>query len=300
MPARRTKSCVSCRVAKARCSLSAPCLRCVRRHLECCYTPIQSQTRINRRIEDLRPLRPALDIASGIDVVDSTTTANPFPSVDGSSQELNTLPLMVVTMDIQIPDLNLYSKPFSSNTLDLPDSFYLAPAFTPVSQNSQNLNRVSADSGILSIPLPSWSLNYDLLPSSGVLCVNNSMDEPELLTTPSSTTLPTSEALEPQLSQRMRSLQQGSLTAKMVFSRLIEYTRMMADGKNLPPFIHPPCCLDQSDECLLGSPHQCLPETLAICANLSRMFYSSMSASSPFVWQQIRTHLRQMKLEVRS
>lgn len=300
MPARRIKSCVSCRVAKARCSLSAPCLRCAKRHLECCYTPIQSQTRATRRIEDLRPLRPALDIASGIDVLHSTTTVDLAPSVDGSSQEADTLSLMVVTTDIQVSDLNLYSKPFSPHTLDLPDSFYLTPAIAPVTQSSQNLNRVSTDPVILDVPSPSWSLNYDLSPSSDVLYVDHSMNEPGLFTTPNLTTLPTSEALKSQLSQRMRSLQQGSLTAKMVFSRLTEYTRMMADGKNLPPFIHPPCCLGQSDECPLGSPHQCLPETLAICANLTQMFYSSMPASSPFVWQQICTHLRQMKLEVRS
>ncbi|KAJ5631830.1 uncharacterized protein N7484_011930 [Penicillium longicatenatum] len=69
--------------------------------------------------------------------------------------------------------------------------------------------------------------------------------------------------LEPQLSQRWRSLQQGSMTAKMIFSRMSDYGRMMADAKSLPSFIHPPCCVGSGEECSSDAAHGCLSEALA-------------------------------------
>jgi hypothetical protein len=110
-------------------------------------------------------------------------------------------------------------------------------------------------------------------------------------------TAPSASAIGPQLSQRARSLQQGSLTAKMILSRLTDYTRTMAKGRQMPPFIHPPC-FSSDDECSSRSPHQCLPEKLSTCVNLTQMFYSWLPGSHSFVWQQIRTHVRQMRAEV--
>lgn len=106
------------------------------------------------------------------------------------------------------------------------------------------------------------------------------------------------EVLEPQLSQRSRSLQQGSMTAKMIFSRMSEYGRMMADAKTLPPFIHPPCCLGSGDECSPNAAHTCLPGVLAVCSNLAQIFYSGKPESHDFVWTQIRTHIGQMRDKV--
>jgi hypothetical protein len=147
--------------------------------------------------------------------------------------------------------------------------------------------------------LPDYSefMQFFNLPDAFDLPLANN-NAAELTTSGSWTLTPSTKVLSPQLSQRARSIQQGSLTGKMLLGRLTDYTRMMADPKTLPPFIHPPCSLDSNDECPPDSPHQCLPEALAICANLTKMFYSHMHASRNFVWKQICTHLRQMSEEV--
>lgn len=106
--------------------------------------------------------------------------------------------------------------------------------------------------------------------------------------------------MEVQLSRRKRSLQQGSLAAKMVFSRLSDYTRMLADSKELPPFIYPPCCAPQGNQCLPGSPHRCLPETLEVCANLTRIFHNCEPESLGYAWHQVRLHIQHLYADVSS
>jgi hypothetical protein len=154
--------------------------------------------------------------------------------------------------------------------------------------------------GLLDPPFSS-DINLELPDTLGVFDLScdftlpdssSSCDSFVSATMPSHTT-----AIGPQLSQRARSLQQGSLTAKMILSRLTDYTRTMAKGRQMPPFIHPPC-FSSDDECSSRSPHQCLPEKLAVCVNLTQMFYSQLPGSHSFVWQQIRTHVQQMRAEV--
>jgi hypothetical protein len=101
-----------------------------------------------------------------------------------------------------------------------------------------------------------------------------------------------------QLSRRNRTLQQGSLTATLLSSRLNDFARMMADRKRLPPFIHPPCALDRIEDCVPNS-HQCLPEILSACADLSQAFYAALPSEHGFVWQRIWKHLRRMRDEVK-
>ncbi|KAJ5134309.1 hypothetical protein N7526_005674 [Penicillium atrosanguineum] len=147
--------------------------------------------------------------------------------------------------------------------------------------------------------LPDYSefMQFLSLPDSFDMSVVN--ESPVELRTPKSlNSMSSTQIPGPQLSQRERSLQQGSLTGKLLLGRLTVYTRMMADPKTLPPFIHPPCSLDSNDECPPDLPHQCLPEALAVCANLTKMFYSNMQGSHSFAWKQICTHLRQMSEEV--
>ncbi|KAF2795457.1 hypothetical protein K505DRAFT_239823 [Melanomma pulvis-pyrius CBS 109.77] len=196
---------------------------------------------------------------------------------------------------------------FTPQFFDVPESFELSLAVTPTSHSSQTSGNISAYPSFADPLSPSCLLNFDLpvatqrfraLSSAEPPCRLYTFDDPGLLTTPDSTNFVSStKALRQQFSQRTRSLQQGSLTARMLFSRLTDYTRMMADGKHLPPFIHPPCSLGRDDECPPDSPHRCLPETLAICANLTQMFYSRMPGSNGFVWQQIYTHIRQMRID---
>jgi hypothetical protein len=197
----------------------------------------------------------------------------------------------------QVPDLGRWSGDSATQSFSLPSSISRALSLAPLYHNGQNPNDASGPAYNSSVdPLsPSWFQDLDFpsdfeLPSDTGSFVANS-----LLITPDSSC---NETLQPQFCQRTRSIQQGSLTAKMIFSKLADYTRMMGEGKTLPPFIHPPCCLGQSDGCTPDSPHRCLPEILAVCANLTQMFNARVLGSGGYVWQQICTHLRQLRAEV--
>ncbi|KAJ9483461.1 hypothetical protein VN97_g9943 [Penicillium thymicola] len=255
MPVRRAKACVDCRRAKAGCSLSSPCSRCAKRHLECHYP--SAPPRPENQWTGFRPIRPAAAFSAKAHTpVPATAPVAPVAaemaasSCDMLSGEPEMAAVTAAGPSAQIPDLSDYSA--FTQFFDLPKSFDTSLA------------------------------NYNFW----------EMTTPDSLNVMSNT-----RALGPQLSQRVRSLQQGSLTGKMLLGRLTDYTRMMADAKTLPPFIHSPCSLDSNDDCPPDSPHQCLPEALSVCANLTKMFYSCMQGSQDFVWKQICTHLRQMSEE---
>jgi hypothetical protein len=297
MPVRRTKACVNCRMAKARCSLSAPCSRCAKRHLGCQYAHTQGQLRESCRAEGFRSIRPAVDRSLDADGADSIIAAAPATtssSVQLSDQGFKKSSWTAATGNVQALELGGVPHEHASNYSGSILTITQAP------HNSHTLSHVLASPYLVDALSPSWFLNIDFDSSIDSSCESYALNGSRLLATPNSTDLASTNGLAPQLSQRSRSIQQGSLTAKMIFSRLVEYTRMMADQKNLPPFIHPPCCQGQGDECPSNSPHQCLPELLAICSTLTQMFHSRVSGSHSFVWQQICTHLRQLKAEVSS
>lgn len=307
MPVRRAKSCDNCRVAKARCSLSAPCSRCAKRRLECHYRPARPCRSENRSAEGFRPIRPAVGASLVAEAVTPPAPAEAASSIVGAPEETQIMALTAATAGTQMPDLTTHSD-FTSQLFDVPQSFDLSLAVVPTSHSLQASSNNAAYPSFLDLLPSSYLVDLDipmpasesvLPPPAHLPCTLPTFDKPMLLTTFEPTNFSSgTKALGPQFSQRTRSLRQGSLTAKILFSRLTDYTRMMADGKILPPFIHPPCALGRDYECPPDSPHRCLPETLAICVNLTQMFYSRTPGSHGFVWQQICTHLRQMRVEV--
>jgi hypothetical protein len=64
----RNKTCISCRLAKAKCSLSMPCSRCAKRHLECQYTSNQPSYQSRR----MRLIKPAVDLFKTTDATSSS------------------------------------------------------------------------------------------------------------------------------------------------------------------------------------------------------------------------------------
>ncbi|KAI8682326.1 Zn(2)-C6 fungal-type domain-containing protein [Fusarium sp. Ph1] len=88
---------------------------------------------------------------------------------------------------------------------------------------------------------------------------------------------------------------QSILTTRILLGQLALYPKMLIEGKTLPPFIHGQCSLSDSlaDSCSQDDNHQCLPETLAICASLVRMFFHRTPGNRAFVWEAIyREHAR--------
>jgi hypothetical protein len=269
MPVRRTRACEGCRVAKARCSLATPCSRCAKRGLECLYP---SRCTPHRRNEGLRSLKPAKNHSGSTEaahgIAPEADAWESLPDVVASSLESGLELAQELSTTTRIQNISMdQPKNFETQELGISayqyvrwpdDAFRLSPSVEPFGS-----------------PLPSFDSPINWLNA-----------------------ISSTQALGPQLSQRSRTLQQGSLTAKMVFARLTDFTRMLAEGKALPPFIYPPCSISNTGECPPGSRHRCLPGMMAVCANLTQMFYSRLPGSHSFVWQQICAHLRQIQSEV--
>lgn len=321
MPNTRAKSCDNCRVAKSRCSLSSPCSRCAKRCLQCHYPQSRVRDADNQqRRKDFRPILPVTTASIAIDKIANdgrlpteksvsvaeisdavaADTGNYFASPDANSEE-NSFHAMATLLETgsKMPDLAVYpGDTFSPFDISVTSAFPHGITSSPDRQGDSDNSSVSR-------------CFFDPLSTSNPLSLPYSMSSFGLSTASSSisfncsdflmTAMDTSDSPDkPPLSIRERSFQQGSLTAKMLLSQLFDYTRRIAEGKNLPPFIHPPCYLSQNDECPSEAPHSCLPQSLAICRNLTQMFYSRTSESTSFIWRQIYIHLREMRAEVSS
>ncbi|KAB5542573.1 hypothetical protein GE09DRAFT_1225496 [Coniochaeta sp. 2T2.1] len=101
------------------------------------------------------------------------------------------------------------------------------------------------------------------------------------------------------LSQRKTTTAETFFTAKVLLGQIRQYPRMMIEGKRLPPFIHPKCASGNwsAYSCASEEKHVCLPEVLAVCANLVHMFYGRTPASSRFVWETIYKHQKKLHNE---
>lgn len=277
----RIKSCLHCRVAKAKCSLSDPCVRCVKRNLDCQYPSSQPNCNGTRRI---RIIKPAL----------RARTRNGVPnlaSLNATNLEAGINPLKLVARNTPAP---ARTENVDTSTIQLRRSLHSGHAAfsTHLSYEGTGCEDMEA---LLEEPLsPSWFEGLDLTSASRISDEIGRLEAFTQLAMPHQSASTSIKALESQLSQRTRSIQQGSLTAKMVFTRLSDYTRMLADGRELPPFIYPPCCFNESARCFPGSPHHCLPETLAVCANLTRIFQTCVPESRGYAWHQIRLHLHHL------
>ncbi len=386
MPTSRTKSCQQCRLAKARCSLSAPCTRCSKRGQECLYTPVSTSSGHNSaRARGLRTLQPAARTTEGAFVLATPAGSTAFeenetadspaytPALEGvafvktpltavggprTTQSLVeaswSSPPTPATSDHPRTDIDasspLQSRPGASDGdsqgITMPDRAMLSTYGSTTYQDS------SLAGGSMPTPSSPWqqsTLNPSEGPasfrdSSGYLdgtipafvsdtheTIKAAILSDQVTTAKCTSPVPagqqrlcsppasppdgmgTGEAnatldpahlsykasdRAPQLSQRGRSLQQGSLTAKMLLGRLSDYTRLMADGKHLPPFIHPHCSLSGEYLCQPESSHLCSTEALSTCTEVLRHFYSSAATSRALVWQRMCTHLQRMYDEV--
>ncbi|KAK1254102.1 hypothetical protein MKX08_008097 [Trichoderma sp. CBMAI-0020] len=277
---------------------------------------------IQQRRKDFRPILPVTDAPIAIDKIanhgrlpteNSVSVAeisdaiaadavNYFASSDTYSEE-NSFDAIATLLGTgtKMSDLAIYQ----SDTLS-PFDISVTSAFTHEitpspdrhgGSDNSSVSRYFVDPLQASDPLslPYSMSGLELSTASSPIPTSISFNGPNFLMTAMD---PANTLDKPPLSMRERSFQQGSLTAKMILSQLFDYTRRIAEGKNLPPFIHPPCFLSQNDECPTEAPHSCLPQSLAICRNLTQMFYSRTSESTSFIWRQIYIHLREMRAEI--
>ena len=290
----RAKSCCNCRAAKTRCSLGTPCARCSHRHLDCDYGTAQPRNPEPSRHAGFRPILPAAVVASsgGLGHVESSPLdalaslpglgfdADPMTDTLGENDISAVAPCStLVPQLLWVPAVD--SAPLETSALQGLGAF----GVPPIGSFAESLLSRS----VSSIPLSTSRSSSAQL--SGRL--NSSVEK-----TLSNYFMTNVTSHEQALSQRLRTIQQGSFTAKMLISQIAEYPRMMASGSHPPPFIHPPCVIGHGPGCPPDSPHSCLPEVLAVCTSLVQMFYARTPGSSGFAWEQIYAHVNRLHAEV--
>ncbi|KAL7942485.1 hypothetical protein V8C42DRAFT_146146 [Trichoderma barbatum] len=281
----RKKSCTQCRLAKARCSLSYPCSRCRDRDDLCEYS--HKVRNISRgQILAPKPQQRTSGIGNAASVerqnyANERSLSAPLAlrtsdmyNIDGISYAMGSSSFAAAISDIQPPlgesDNNraLHNYPFASNQgTDIGrDNREALQDFSPVI-SPRFFYQIIRDNESLHYPFLT-GINMMLMPLDYRL---------------------RSRVLASQLDVGLRV--DKFLSAKMLLGQIGAYPKMMAKGKHLPPFIHPPCVLvDVYPRACNESRHYCLPEILAICSSLLQMFYNTTPGSSSFAWKTIYEH----------
>lgn len=109
--------------------------------------------------------------------------------------------------------------------------------------------------------------------------------------------------IEPPMDQRTlmpKGVHKSCPLTSLVLGQIVSYPKMMIEGNHLPPFIQPPCHIDEelAQDCAECGKHICLPNELAVCASLVRMFYERTAANAAFGWNLIYAEGERLRREV--
>ena len=272
----RAKSCLQCRVAKARCSLETPCSRCSKRGFDCHYT-----SRATRERKDgFREIRPSFVKNTQLQDQNGFPVEPPRSSehADGLITVVDdsyVVPGTVESIEEQIREAQrLYHVEQTSNC-DADQAIYYVSSEPHSVEVSNSTSTSNSD---------------DQSQHSQHLFAAVGIGDPLTLDPSQISFQNVSHA--PQLMQRGRSLRQGSLTAKMILGRLNDYIREMVDVNQLPPFIHPPCSSQSGHHCASLTTHNCIPPSLYRC--IRHMHDICYSRNTSVTWEQISDHLKQL------
>ncbi|KAI0478079.1 hypothetical protein F4859DRAFT_46683 [Xylaria cf. heliscus] len=321
MPISRKKACEQCRLAKTRCSLENVCSRCRSRGLTCEYNggpsrlgpytrPHPSGTERHLSLanpavttESLSSLFtssdlsvPCLDFGLG-DLLreDLTLDNNQLANWDsgqvneprGIALDRGTWNRSEAARPAPIVDSPLLETPTGPTINGRPASA-LSGGFTGTSQ--------SADSQINGHSVPSLENSAESVATAKGLtqldCPLSPEGEGEVS---SDMEDDTTVVIKENRYQSFETLRRGITTERALMARILSsqvenYPRMLIQGSRLPPFIYPQCVLNNTlcHQCVaVNGTHQCLPEPLANCAALVRMFYSRNSSNAQFGWKMI-------------
>ncbi|KKP01522.1 hypothetical protein THAR02_06382 [Trichoderma harzianum] len=298
MPISRKKTCVQCRKAKARCSLTLPrCTRCIDKSLACDYarmvpysvtTPASPATNANTHPGDLR------DAAADLRVLTASNGHHSHGLPPGSAHVLLDS-LGMVSSSSSTPPLSSAAPmtvPGRSDWpllhVDLgPDAAGLDTSAMPPIEPCQNVF-----SFLNSMTIPSHAA------PEGV------QDEDTRLRNPITGSGTQSDFLLHDVRSRILTKRRGLnattvLSTRAILGQVCAYPAMMVKGPILPPFIHSRCSLDDSltHDCAKAQKHNCLRRTLSICASLVGMWLDKTPVNSPFVWETIYNEVARLQKE---
>ncbi|KAI0141775.1 hypothetical protein GGR57DRAFT_508943 [Xylariaceae sp. FL1272] len=266
MPLSRKKSCARCRRSKLRCNLGTPnCSQCAKKRIRCVYDGRDAD-----RVVPYLDHRPSFASTSPV--------LNPLEpmalgDVDLSQPRQNTVgPLLDFGGDspfewdtLSRTSYTLLDMP-KSFAIDVPTALYDLDPFTTLEADVEQLARQNP----MNIDLTSNSSGPSTGPSDDFR-IEPLQDNADMGTL------------------RRRGLLRGCVLTSVALGQLTAFPKMMLEGDSLPPFIQPPCRVDDelALECRIAGRHKCLPETLAISSSLVDMFYLRTPANEDFVWKII-------------
>lgn len=249
MPLSRKKSCARCRRAKARCDQGFPsCSRCYDKGQRCDYEGDGPRVIPYMWMPAAMDMAPAEILPLEQDQVCDVTACPPV--LDVAAQP--------AWFDVDAPDfLECLKMGSFGPSLTLPSLQEASPSNAPLFET------------------PTGSVQDSISTTAAV--INAEPKQVQAVTPNSRGTL------------RRRIRLEHNILSNILVGQLTSYPKMMIEGDVLPPFICPPCFTQEhlSPECGEQGHHRCLPEDLAVCAGLVRMYYDRTASSSAFVWKSI-------------
>ncbi|KAH7313553.1 hypothetical protein B0I35DRAFT_435433 [Stachybotrys elegans] len=281
----RKRSCVQCRLHKARCSLGKPCLHCLGRNLDCQY-----DTGSNRDYASPRNLQPKLSSPWSQNEPDEPRAA-PATSGGMSSGDL-------VDLEQRLP---LEADSGQLGWLESPDQENNTP--WPLALLSGCLAQPD-----LQVPFPD---NDDMLWNQTFL--RDGVASPEKALVPQvQTEVPTPNICNVSLPESWRVYDKSPLKPRKTHSddaclarqvllgQIFSYPAMLTSGSRLPPFIFSPCSVDGIEAwsmCSSKGYHQCLPQPLAICCALIRSWQMRTAGNESWIWDSIEAEVSRLRRE---
>lgn len=272
MPNFRRKSCYQCRSSKLGCDQGQPrCTRCERRGFRCGYSPLayKSRTVITNHHEtcEATPVVPP-----------------PQPLPEAATSNISDLSLTSITSSheprYQTSDLFRCTD----NVGDIDWFVESCDASTNVLRSCDKPHDMAATS------LASTDVSSDIVADfitdiNAQISTRNNIEYPILADH--------SLLLCPRQSKTI----DACLLSKIMIGTICNYPEMLVDGLQLPPFINPPCCGDEP-RCHESGFHQCLPESLTVCATIIRMTQANGPKDKSVLWRTIYTEQQRLLREV--
>lgn len=281
----KAKSCSCCRAAKAHCNRDSPCSRCRKRHLRCHYRGASANSTtqsIGLIVQNVAGLIGMGDAVATTQQHDPMKLCGPI----GLDIQRQTIPKPAQGSEPAAPDRQVDSNNLTDFSLGLHSEWFEAAClfsdtggFNEIFEMPSPLN-ITAQSDDNSPVYPPFNPNTSLLEIDPKLTFRTQTHYGGLSTIRSTTT-------------------KSFLMTQLLWGQVKSMPEAMIQGQ-LPPFIYPQCILVDKlpGACVANGVHQCLPEPLANCSSLIRMFYGRTSTSSPLFWDIVSGELKRLLREV--
>ncbi|KAK0377472.1 hypothetical protein CLIM01_05134 [Colletotrichum limetticola] len=272
MPNFRRKSCHQCRSSKLACDRRQPrCSRCEQRNWLCCYSLLSKPTPyLENRYRQLR----------------SPQLCTTGPSSELSPLDNSSIETAITTSTRELNDRRSASGFDPTDTIDDIGDFGWAAVSANTTDDAFWPDDVLGNCAKLPPTAPIADMSPDIV-------TNIIADINTQISIRANFELSMLVDIDHLLRPRKHKTAEALLTSKMMLGSMRKYPAMLISDLNLPPFISSPCFGDEI-LCRQSGIHQCLPQPLAACASIVRMFPSDSLRDRSFAWKTI--YMEQQRL----